>query len=393
MGSLGKGAKLSDIFSTTTTATTIPSVDSAVDSWDGSSAIDATFSTLPSAGFQASGYSFHSHEWRNAKASRGSLSPGSVSIGGGLIGGGGGGGGGLGGSMGLGMGLGSSSSTRASTNNILQDLGLADEDWERPLTTGFSVGHDGTEPDQEENFWSQALEDLETCGQSGILRELEATIMSGSSLSLNHDPAPTRSHLGRQASFQERSANRPQYTQANRSNTLPSDSGRKAYNMKKMKQEIKDILSPTPVELHKVSLFKETDLEDFGFSVSDGLLEKGVYVNNIRPGGPAEIGGLKRFDRLLQINHVRTRDFDCCLVVPLIAESGNKLDLVISRNPVTTQPTSELGQLPNDEPVNWTEPGLTLVGDLSQPPLLDADMGLQMPGLVVGEDRDPNKTL
>lgn len=35
------------------------------------------------------------------------------------------------------------------------------------------MGHDGTEPDQEENFWSQALEDLETCGQSGILRELE----------------------------------------------------------------------------------------------------------------------------------------------------------------------------------------------------------------------------
>lgn len=34
-----------------------------------------------------------------------------------------------------------------------------------------------------------------------------------------------------------------------------------------------------------------------------------------------------------QINHVRTRDFDCCLVVPLIAESPNRLELVISRNP------------------------------------------------------------
>ncbi|XP_062384246.1 glutamate receptor-interacting protein 1 isoform X1 [Sardina pilchardus] len=378
------GGKLSDIFSTTTT---IPSVDSAVDSWDGLSAIDNTFSTQPPTGFQVSSYSFHSHEWRNAKPSRGSLSPGNGS------GGAGGGGGGVGGS----------SSNRARTNNILQDLGLSDDEWERPLTSGgstlptglisdsrFTVGHDGTEPDQEENFWSQALEDLETCGQSGILRELEATIMSGSSLSLNHDPAPTRSHLGRQSSFQERSSNRPQYSQANRSNTLPSDSGRKAYNMRKMKQEIKDILSPTPVELHKVSLFKETDLEDFGFSVSDGLLEKGVYVNNIRPGGPAEVGGLKPFDRLLQINHVRTRDFDCCLVVPLIAESGNKLDLVISRNPVTTQPTSDLGQLPSDEPVNWTEPGVALAGDGAQ---LDPDMGLQSAGLVGGEDRDPNKTL
>ena len=41
------------------------------------------------------------------------------------------------------------------------------------VASRFSAGHDGTEPDQEETFWSQALEDLETCGQSGILRELE----------------------------------------------------------------------------------------------------------------------------------------------------------------------------------------------------------------------------
>uniref|UniRef100_A0A8C7KFD5 Glutamate receptor interacting protein 1 n=1 Tax=Oncorhynchus kisutch TaxID=8019 RepID=A0A8C7KFD5_ONCKI len=300
-----KLGKLSDLYSTT-----IPSVDSAVESWDGS-AIDTTFNTQ-APGFQASGYSFHSHEWRNAKPSQGSLSP---------------------------------VSTRQ-RHNVLADLGLSDDEWDRPTTGGFTVGHDGTEPDQEENFWSQALEDLETCGQSGILRELEATIMSGSSLSLNHDPAPLRSHLGRQASFQERSAARPQYNQSSRSNTLPSDGGRKAFAMRKMKQEMNDVMSPTPVELHKVSLLKESDLEDFGFSVSDGLLEKGVYVNNIRPGGPAEVGGLKSYDRLLQINHVRTRDFDCCLVVPLIAESGNKLDLVISRNPASsrTGSQSELNQ-------------------------------------------------
>ncbi|XP_028809854.1 glutamate receptor-interacting protein 1 isoform X4 [Denticeps clupeoides] len=372
----GKPGKLSDLYSTT-----IPSVDSAVESWDGS-ALDSTFNTQPPTSFQASGYSFHSHEWRNTKPSRGSLSPGNS----------------------------------RPRNNILQDLGLSDEEWERSLTSGastlptglisdsrFTVGHDGTEPDQEENFWSQALEDLETCGQSGILRELEdkpdrllnkrnlallATIMSGSSLSLNHDPAPVRSHLGRQASFQERSATRPQYTQTTRSNTLPSDSGRKAFAMRKMKQEIKDIMSPTPVELHKVSLFKESDMEDFGFSVSDGMLEKGVYVNNIRPGGPAEMAGLSSYDRLLQINHVRTRDFDCCLVVPLIAESGNKLDLVISRNPVTTQPMSDLTQLPPEEPVNWTEPGDPL--DVPQP---GPEPALQTAGLVGGDDRDPNKTL
>lgn len=42
---------------------------------------------------------------------------------------------------------------------------------------------------------------------------------------------------------------------------------------------------------------------------------------------------------VFQINHVRTRDFDCCLVVPLIAESPNHLELVISRNPTSSSST------------------------------------------------------
>uniref|UniRef100_A0A3B4UP62 Glutamate receptor interacting protein 1 n=1 Tax=Seriola dumerili TaxID=41447 RepID=A0A3B4UP62_SERDU len=248
------------------------------------------------------------------------------------------------------------------------------------LLREFTVGHDGTEPDQEENFWSQALEDLETCGQSGILRELEATIMSGSTLSLNHDPTPLRSTLGRQASFQERSSSRPQVTP--RSNTLPSDPQRRAFAMRKMRQEVNEILNQNPVELHKLTLEKASDLEDFGFSVSDGLLDRGVYVNNIRPGGPAEQGGLRAYDRILQINHVRTRDFDCCLVVPLIAESPNRLDLVISRNPTSSsllvnhtdgtnnsghspQPISSdlgpselsIGQGEDSGPIKWSQPG------------------------------------
>lgn len=35
-----------------------------------------------------------------------------------------------------------------------------------------------------------------------------------------------------------------------------------------------------------------------------------------------------------QVNHVRTRDFDCCLAVPLLAEADDVLALVISRNPL-----------------------------------------------------------
>ncbi|XP_021240780.1 glutamate receptor-interacting protein 1 isoform X5 [Numida meleagris] len=278
-----KSGKLSDIYSAT-----VPSVDSAVESWDGSG-IDTSFGNQgPS--YQASGYNFNAYEWRSPKQ-RGSLSPPS-----------------------------------RPRNHPFHDTVLSDDEWDRPMasstasknmwqqketetlgenqenhlkqtsversggenirsmkkesklwkgasggqrkvggqleewnTSSFAGTHDNTEADQEENFWSQALEDLETCGQSGILRELEVT------------------------------------------------------------------------------LYKDSDGEDFGFSVSDGLLEKGVYVKNIRPAGPGDLGGLKPYDRLLQVNHVRTRDFDCCLVVPLIAESGNKLELVISRNPLASQ--------------------------------------------------------
>lgn len=313
----------------------LPSVDSAVESWDGSN-LDGSF-TSPAPTFQSAPFGFH--EWRNAKTTNSQ----------------------------------SSSSTRQRVNP-LSDLGLSDDDWDHTPLGGFTVAHDGTEPDQEENFWSQALEDLETCGQSGILRELEATIMSGSSLSLNHDPTPLRSTLGRQASFQERNNSRPQVSA--RSNTLPSDPQRRAFAMKKMRQEVNEILNQNPVELHKLTLEKVSDLDDFGFSVSDGLLDRGVYVNNIRPGGPAEQGGLKAFDRILQINHVRTRDFDCCLVVPLIAESPNRLELVISRNPTSSsmvtnhtdstalsQPLSgnieptELSISVEDGPIKWNQPG------------------------------------
>uniref|UniRef100_A0A8C3QPH3 Glutamate receptor interacting protein 1 n=1 Tax=Cyanoderma ruficeps TaxID=181631 RepID=A0A8C3QPH3_9PASS len=289
-----KSGKLSDIYSTT-----VPSVDSAVESWDGSG-IDTSFGNQGHT-YQASGYNFNAYEWRSPKQAA-SLSP-----------------------------------PGKPRNHPFHDTGLSDEEWDRPAASTFTGTHDNTEADQEENFWSQALEDLETCGQSGILRELEATIMSGSTMSLNHENPQPRNQLGRQASFQERSTVRPHYSQATRSNTLPSDVGRKSMVLRKFKQEMKEIMSPTPVELHKVTLYKDSDGEDFGFSVSDGLLEKGVYVKNIRPAGPGDLGGLKPYDRLLQVNHVRTRDFDCCLVVPLIAESGNKLELVISRNPLASQ--------------------------------------------------------
>ena len=87
-----------------------------------------------------------------------------------------------------------------------------------------------------------------------------------------------------------------------------------------------------PQEVNKVTLFKDPIYEDFGFSVSDGLYERGIFVNRVRKGGPADISGLlKAFDRILQINQTRTTEFDCCLAVPLIAAAGDKIELLVTR--------------------------------------------------------------
>ncbi|XP_055608895.1 glutamate receptor-interacting protein 2 isoform X2 [Uranotaenia lowii] len=81
-----------------------------------------------------------------------------------------------------------------------------------------------------------------------------------------------------------------------------------------------------------VTLFKDRVYDDYGFSVSDGLYERGVYINRIRTGGPADLVGMLRpFDRIVQVNGTKTQDFDCCLTVPLIAAAGDKIELVIQR--------------------------------------------------------------
>ncbi|CAH4008831.1 unnamed protein product [Pieris brassicae] len=93
-----------------------------------------------------------------------------------------------------------------------------------------------------------------------------------------------------------------------------------------------DTLSPARGSVHHVILYKDAIYDDYGFSVSDGLYERGVYINRIRKGGPADIVGLLRpYDRILQVNGTRTVDYDCCLTVPLIASAGDRLEIVVQR--------------------------------------------------------------
>ncbi|XP_016352980.1 glutamate receptor-interacting protein 2a isoform X1 [Sinocyclocheilus anshuiensis] len=254
---------------------TPPSLDSAMDSWD-SSALDAGYRSQGVYIHRASDFTLHPNDWKQTNH-RSLLT-----------------------------------SRRHAHHPAMYDGRLGEEDWTYSGSVSPARCHSHNNTDAQENYWSQALQDLETCGQSEILRELEATIMSGSTLSLGEDSEKQNESRTKALTLS------PERTSEN--TAVPED--------------MKDTSPSMPLELHKICIQKDVDSRDFGFSVSDGLLEKGVYVNMIRPDGPADQAGLRPYDRILQVNHARTRDFDCCLAVPLITEAGEHLQLVISRNPL-----------------------------------------------------------
>uniref|UniRef100_A0A5F4W6F8 Glutamate receptor interacting protein 2 n=1 Tax=Callithrix jacchus TaxID=9483 RepID=A0A5F4W6F8_CALJA len=245
----------------------VPSVDSAVESWD-SSTSEGGFGGPGSYAPQTAARGVTPQEWRSGRL-RGSPPP--------------------------------TDPRRTSYTPTPADESFPEEeeeDWEPPPSPAPG-------PAREEGFWrvfGEALEDLESCGQSEMLRELEASIMTGTV---------------QRVALEGRPGHRP---------------WQRGREVRASPAEMEELLLPTPLEMHKVTLHKDPMRNDFGFSVSDGLLEKGVYVHTVRPDGPAHRGGLRPLDRVLQVNHVRTRDFDCCLAVPLLAEAGDVLELVISRN-------------------------------------------------------------
>ncbi|XP_068996510.1 glutamate receptor-interacting protein 2-like isoform X3 [Embiotoca jacksoni] len=295
-----KTSKHSEVYSAT-----IPSIDSAMSSWD-SSGFDAGYCSQGTYLHKASDILLNPHEWRRPKHRSQT----------------------------------SSHSAGLLHHTTLYDGRFTEDEWDKIPGFVSPPRCHGT-LNQEDGFWSQALQDLETCGQSEILRELEAS-MTGSALSLYLEETKTTEDSMFQSEISPIKRERIHGETKNKSSLNMSTGARDV--TPRVKGDPSEILSPTALALHKVIIRKDLESRDFGFSVSDGLLEKGVYVNMIRPDGPADQAGLKPFDRILQVNRVRTRDLDCCLTVPLIMEAGDSLNLVISRNPLAAADT----ELPND---------------------------------------------
>ncbi|XP_029477384.1 glutamate receptor-interacting protein 2a isoform X1 [Oncorhynchus nerka] len=305
-----KTSKHSGVYSAT-----VPSMDSAMSSWDGSG-IDADYGSQGTYLHRAADLTFQPNEWRRTKPPR--TQPNSISTG-------------------------------LTHHSHLYDGRYTEDDWDTAAGYASPPSYHGTRK-QEDSFWSQALQDLETCGQSEILRELEAS-MTGSTLSLyleetrSQDDSVLQSRISpvKGGPIHDEPKTKSNLQRSNRTRDTPP----------RGRGEPQETSSPTTLELLKVTLRKDPDCGDFGFSVSDGLLEKGAYVNMIRPDGPADQAGLKPYDRILQVNRARTRDFDCCLTVPLITEAGDSLDLVIRRNP--------LAQADNGPPQDCEDPSDSLL--------------------------------
>jgi len=91
-----------------------------------------------------------------------------------------------------------------------------------------------------------------------------------------------------------------------------------------------------PLEIHRVTLYKDPMHKDFGFSVSDGEGDSGgVFINKIRGGGPAErSGAIRPFDRILQVNDTSLQFLDCIVAVPLLLSAVDRIDLLLCRDPL-----------------------------------------------------------
>ena len=169
---------------------------------------------------------------------------------------------------------------RGSTyNDLTTELHLSDDDWEKLSRSRSNSIHSYTSS-IEQDEWTRTLADLKNAGQTDILDQLEADLGRGSNSSENISQT---------------------------SSTKGSKDGRRSQNrqeihLKEMEEQLQNLFTPTPVHLHKVTLYKYGDTDDFGFGLSDGVYEKGVFISAIRPGGPADKSGILRvFDRILQV--------------------------------------------------------------------------------------------
>ena len=188
----------------------------------------------------------------------------------------------------------------------LNDLRISDEAWDGDMESSHS---DSSPEDQED--WSKAFKNFEV--QSDMLQQMAEALRLQSTGSLDRKNV---SSLGTKKERQRVKRNWSHSTSrgaVSQSDLRPYSSGRKQRRCastssatrdsgkQRFHDQLKTVFAPEPIQLHRVTLVKDCLAEDFGFGVSDGVYDKGVYISAVRTGSVADRMGLKQFDRILKV--------------------------------------------------------------------------------------------
>lgn len=66
--------------------------------------------------------------------------------------------------------------------------------------------------------------------------------------------------------------------------------------------KVKEKMSASPsTVVHRVVICKKPGEVSFGFSISDGQYDQGVYVKTVKPMGPSDRGGLQHYDKIIRV--------------------------------------------------------------------------------------------
>ena len=121
--------------------------------------------------------------------------------------------------------------------------------------------------------------------EEAILKQLEATIVK------SKDFVEKLNELAQSGSSDQDSDSEP----AKKAREIPPQMH------EQLRQHVKQIMTPARLEFFDINLMKSNGT-DLGFSVSDGLVEPGVYVKSLKPGSAAyESGQLQPFDRIMKV--------------------------------------------------------------------------------------------
>ncbi|KAJ8303902.1 hypothetical protein KUTeg_017485 [Tegillarca granosa] len=229
--------------------------------------------------------------------------------------------------------------TSESTGNHSDD---SDCEWGNSSSDGESC-HSNNISSEDAAEWTRAFQVYEN--QSDLLQQIGTSLRQRSTASLDRNVKRKTASLDRRsrpsddrrrqkykniAHSTARSAlSEEELSNVHKPKKIPPEKGLKP----SFKENVLTLYCPTPIQVQKIKLTRNSLDEGFGFGLSDGMYEKGVYVSGVKKDSIADKCGLKQFDRLLQVNGKRTRDFDCHLALPLISDSKLQLNLIVCRKP------------------------------------------------------------